>query len=65
MVIFERQIAAIDQLTAAIKRRNGAVLTRAGVIRSLLDALQDSHIDVTNVGSTDDLYRILVRRLSS
>lgn len=65
MVIFERQILAIDQLTAAIRRRNGAVLSRAGVIRSLLDAFHDSKLDVTNVTSAEDLYRVLVARLTS
>lgn len=64
MVIFERQILAIDQLTASIRRRNGAVLSRAGVVRSLLDALHDSKLDVTNVASTDDLYQMLVARLA-
>src|SRR5581483_11260894 len=51
VVMFERQVLDLDRLTTAIRSRSGAHLTRAEVIRSLLDALTDSRLDVTSVVS--------------
>jgi hypothetical protein len=47
VVMFERQVLELDRLTNAIRSKTGANLTRAEVIRSLLDALDESRLDVT------------------
>lgn len=63
--MFERQVVELDRLTAAIRGKTGANLTRAEVIRCLLDALDESRLDVTSVASGAQLKRILAEKLSA
>ena len=65
VVMFERQVIELDRLTTAIRSKTGANLTRAEVIRSLLDALDESRLDVTSVVSGAQLKRILAQKLSA
>lgn len=65
VVIFERQILVLDKLTMAIRSKTGATITRAEVIRSLLDALDESPLDVTNVVSGAQLKRMVLQKLSA
>jgi hypothetical protein len=63
--MFERQVRELDRLTAAIRSRTGATLTRAEVIRALLDALDESRLDVTSAVSGAHLKRLLAQKLSA
>jgi hypothetical protein len=63
VVLFERQILALDRLTMSIRSKTGATLTRADVIRALLDGLHQSRLDVTTIGSGADLKRLLLQKL--
>ena len=63
--MFERQVLEIDHLTAAIRAKTGANLTRAEIIRALLDALSESRLDVTTVVSGAQLKRLLSQKLSA
>lgn len=65
VVMFERQVLELDRLTNAIRRKTGANLTRAEVIRALLDALDESRLDVTTVLSGAQLKRIVAQKLSA
>lgn len=65
VVMFERQVLDLDRLTTAIRGKTGAHLTRAEVIRSLLDALSESHLDVTSIVSGAQLKRLLLQKLSA
>jgi len=65
VVMFERQVLDLDRLTTAIRGKTGANLTRAEVIRSLLDALSVSRLDVTSIASGAQLKRMLVQKLSA
>jgi hypothetical protein len=65
VVMFERQVLDLDRLTTAIRRKTGAHLTRAEVIRALLDALDESRLDVTSVISGAQLKNVLVEKLSA
>jgi hypothetical protein len=65
VVMFERQVLDLDRLTTAIRSRTGAHLTRAEVIRALLDALDESRLDVTSVISGAQLKNVLVQKLSA
>ena len=47
--LFNRQIAALDEIRAAIKRKTGASVMRAEIIRAALDALLEAKIDLTSV----------------
>lgn len=63
--MFERQVLELDRLTNTIRSKTGANLTRAEVIRALLDALDESRLDVTTVASGAQLKRILAQKLSA
>ena len=65
VVMFERQVLELDRLTTAIRGKTGANLTRAEVIRALLDALSESRLDVTSVLSGAQLKRMLSQKLSA
>jgi hypothetical protein len=65
VVMFERQVLELDRLTAAIRSKTGAILTRAEVIRALLDALTESRLDVTSIVSGAQLKRLLMQKLSA
>jgi hypothetical protein len=65
VVMFERQVLELDRLTTIIRSKTGAHLTRAEVIRALLDALSDSRLDVTAVMSGAQLKSIVTNKLSA
>ena len=65
VVLFERQVVELDRLTTSIRAKTGANLTRAEVIRALLDALSDSRLDVIAVASGAQLKRLLTQKLSA
>ena len=65
VVLFERQVLEIDRLTAAIRAKTGATLTRAEIIRALLDALNESGLDVRSVVSGAQMKRLVLKKLSA
>ena len=65
VVMFERQVLDLDRLTTAIRGKTGANLTRAEVIRALLDALSESRLDITTIVSGAQLKRLLLQKLSA
>ena len=65
VVLFERQVLELDRLTTSIRAKTGASLTRAEVIRALLDALTESRLDVFAVASGAQLKRLLTQKLTA
>jgi hypothetical protein len=65
VVMFERQVLELDRLTTAIRGKTGAHLTRAEIIRALLDGLGESRLDVTTVISGAQLKRMVAQKLSA
>lgn len=63
MVLFDRQIHFLDRLAANIQAHSGATITRAVLIRSLVDALTEAEIDLTAARSEGDLKATLLARL--
>jgi len=55
VVLMDRQIVRLDRLVNEIHRSTGAILTRAGVIRALVDGVVASGLDVTRISSEFDL----------
>ena len=51
VVLMDRQIARLDRLVSDIHRLSGAIITRAGVIRALVDGVVGSGLEVTTVSS--------------
>jgi hypothetical protein len=65
VVLFDRQITFLDELTASIRTRNGASMSRAQLIRALVDALSEANIDLASCQSPADVKRTLLSKLSS
>jgi hypothetical protein len=63
VVLFDRQIVFLDRLGADIRATSGVAISRAHVIRALVDALSESDLDLTGTRSEADLKAILVARL--
>jgi hypothetical protein len=63
VVLFDRQIVFLDRLGADIRATSGVTISRAHVIRALIDALSESDLDLTGTRSEADLKAILTARL--
>jgi hypothetical protein len=61
----DRQIVFLDRLTADIRAATGTAIGRAQVIRALVDALSESDLDLTTIGSEADAKQLIVRRLTT
>ncbi len=65
VVLFDRQIAHLDRLSAEIRAKSGRTLNRAEIIRALIDGLIDSGMDITGAVTESDLRGRVTRRLGS
>jgi hypothetical protein len=63
VVLFNRQIVFLDRLAANIRAQNGAAISRAQLLRSLVDAIADADIDLTTATSEADLKSTILARL--
>jgi hypothetical protein len=61
--MFNRQIVFLDRLAANIRAQSGAAISRATLLRSLIDALSDADVDLTTATSEADLKATLLARL--
>jgi hypothetical protein len=65
VVLFERQVARLDGLTQNVRRKIGKTMTRAEIIRALIDGLIASGIDMTDHASEAALRAHVSRRLTT
>src|SRR6476469_4010949 len=63
VVLFNRQIVFLDRLAANIRAQSGAAISRAQLIRDLLDAVADADVDLTTATSEIDLKTTILSRL--
>jgi hypothetical protein len=63
VVLFNRQIVFLDRLAANIRAQSGAAISRAQLLRSLVDAVADADIDLTTSTSEADLKTAILARL--
>lgn len=63
VVLFNRQIVFLDRLAANIRAQSGAAISRAQLIRALLDAVADAEVDLTAATSETDLKATILARL--
>ena len=63
MVLFDRQIVQLDAAAKVIRKKTGNVLTRAAIIRALIDGVLDSGLELTTITSESDLRQRLARLL--
>jgi hypothetical protein len=55
VVLFDRQIAFLDQVAASIRAKTGAAISRAQLIRALVDAVGEANIDLTAARSEAEM----------
>jgi hypothetical protein len=63
VVLFNRQIVFLDRMAASIRAHNGTAISRAQLIRALVDAAADADIDLTASRSEADMKATLLARL--
>ena len=63
VVLFNRQIVFLDRLASNIRAQSGAAISRAQLIRALIDAMSEGDIDLTTARSEKDLKATLMSRL--
>ena len=63
VVLFNRQIVFLHRLAANIRAQSGAAISRAQLIRALLDAVADADVDLTMSRSETDLKATILARL--
>jgi hypothetical protein len=63
VVLFNRQIVFLDRMAANIRSQSGAAISRAQLIRALVDAVAEGDIDLTTARSERDLKATLTARL--
>ena len=63
VVLFDRQIAFLDRMAANIRAQSGAAISRAQLVRALLDAVSEADIDLTAATSEADLKATILARL--
>jgi hypothetical protein len=63
VVLFNRQIVFLDRLAANIRARSAAAISRAQLIRALLDAVAEGDVDLTTATSEADLKATILARL--
>ena len=63
VVLYNRQIARLDRLAAEIRERSGNVVNRADIIRAVLEAVEDSKLDLTGATSAEDVRRLVLGKL--
>lgn len=63
VVLFNRQIVFLDRLAANIRAKTGAAVSRAQLIRALIDAVTESDIDLTTATSEQDVKSTLTARI--
>jgi hypothetical protein len=55
VVLLERQIVFLDRLALDMRQSTGVSIRRAEIIRALIDALEESSIDIKDVSSESRL----------
>jgi hypothetical protein len=63
VVLFNRQIVFLDRVAASIRAHNGAAISRAQLIRALVDAVGEADVDLTTARSEADMKTTLLARL--
>src|SRR5216110_1987252 len=63
VALFNRQIVFLDRLAADIRAQSGAAISRAQLVRALLDAVGETDLDLTAATSEADLKTTILARL--
>ena len=64
VVLFDRQIGFLDSVAADIRAQKGTAVSRAQLIRALVDAAADAGIDLTTAKDKAEMRAMLKERLT-
>ena len=64
VVLFERQVAHLDDLASSIRRQGARSITRASLIRALIDGVLQSRLDLSIHSSEANLRDDIARRMN-
>jgi hypothetical protein len=64
VVLFDRQVARLDGIVKA-RRTTQSSLSRATIIRALVDGLLQSHFDLSNLRTEAELTEAIARQLAA
>ncbi len=64
VVLYNRQVVFLDHLALEIRAKTGTVIKRAEIIRALIDALDESGIDLREATSEEEMKALLLRRFA-
>ena len=65
VVLLDQQIVFLDRLASDIRGSTGAAITRAHILRALVDALGASDVDLTMSRTEADLKSLLTQRFEA
>ena len=65
VVLFDRQIAYLDGVVQTMRAQSGATISRAQLIRALVDAAFEAQVDLSAAGSEAELRTALAARLAA
>lgn len=65
VVLFNRQIAFLDRVAEANRSQNGTSISRAQLIRALVDAVDEGGVDLTAARSEADMKATILARLEA
>ena len=63
VVLLDKQIHWLDQLASTIRLNTKAAISRAELIRAAIAAIEESDIDLSNIGSEQAIKNILLEKL--
>lgn len=63
VVLLDRQIHWLDSLSLAIRQKTKAAISRAEIIRALIDAVEESGLDLTDIPSEQEIKRFILARI--
>jgi len=64
VVMLNRQVIFLDRLSADIRAATGTIVKRAEIIRTLVDLLADSEVNVSDARPGNELKEILRHSLA-
>ena len=64
VVLLDRQIAFLDRLAADVRLKTGKAVSRAQIIRALIDFVLKSGIDLTAATTENEIIDLLLEKLS-
>ena len=65
LVLSNLHNAWLDEVSAAIRRKTGAAISRSALVRATITAMSKSALDLSGCNSEDAVREVVVARLNS